>query len=107
GYKAEDPPVKYLLQGLNHDGQYDRSKLYAFDRGRAEEVEVKWRDRGVTGIAYSGYSDLWKSMEAWAERSDDPRKWRLSTIAKSQRDPKELMPHERGQVAHALRTVQG
>lgn len=107
GYKAEDPPVKYLLQGLNHDGQYDRSKLYAFDRGAVEDVEVKWRDRGVTGIAYADHSDLWKSMEAWAERSDDPRKWRLSTIAKSQRDPKELMPHERGQVAHVLRTVQG
>lgn len=23
GYQAEDPPVKYLLQGLNHDGTYD------------------------------------------------------------------------------------
>lgn len=22
GYQAEDPPIKYLLQGLNHDGQY-------------------------------------------------------------------------------------
>ena len=25
GYQAEDAPIKYLLQGLNHDGQYDRS----------------------------------------------------------------------------------
>jgi len=107
GYKAEDPPVKYLLQGLNHDGQYDRSRLYAFDRGLPEEIEVKWRDRGVTAIAYSNYSDLWQSMEAWADRADDPRSWRASVIAKSQQDPKELTPHERGQVAHVLRTAQG
>lgn len=107
GYKAEDPPIKYLLQGLNHDGQYDRSKLYAFDRGFPEEIEARWRDRGVTAIAYSDHQDLWKSMEAWADRVDDPRRWRASIIAKSQQDPKDLAPHERGQIAHVLRTVQG
>lgn len=107
GYQAEDPPIKYLLQGLNHDGQYDRSRLYAFDRGLPEEIEAKWRDRGVTAIAYSDHPNLWKSMEAWADRADDPRRWRASIIAKSQQDPKDLTPHERGQVAHVLRTVQG
>lgn len=107
GYQAEDPPIKYLLQGLNHDGQYDRSRLYAFDRGLPEEIEAKWRDRGGTAIAYSDHPDLWKSMEAWADRADDPRNWRASIIAKSQQDPKDLAPHERGQVAHVLRTVQG
>lgn len=107
GYQAEDPPVKYLLQGLNHDGQYDRSRLYAFDRGLPEDIEAKWRDRGVTAIAYSDHSDLWTSMEAWAERADDPRRWRASVVAQSQQDPKVLAPHVRGQVAHALRTVQG
>ncbi|TDV97190.1 SIR2-like protein [Halomonas alkaliantarctica] len=107
GYQAEDPPIKYLLQGLNHDGQYDRSKLYAFDRGLPEEIEAKWRDRGATAIAYSDHTDLWKSMEAWADRADDPRRWRASIIAKSQRDPKELPPYELGQVAHVLCTVQG
>lgn len=107
GYQAEDPPIKYLLQGLNHDGQYDRSRLYAFDLGRPEEIEAKWRDRGVTAIAYSDHPILWESMEAWADRANDPRKWRASIIAKSQQDPKSLAPHERGQVAHVLRTVQG
>lgn len=107
GYQAEDPPVKYLLQGLNHDGRYDRSRLYAFDRGRPEEIEAKWRDRGATAIAYSDHCDLWSSMEAWADRADDPRKWRASIITKALRDPKNLAPHERGQVAHVLRTVQG
>ncbi|UUY07036.1 SIR2 family protein [Pseudomonas sp. J452] len=107
GYQAEDPPIKYLLQGLNHDGQYDRSRLYAFDRGLPEEIEAKWRDRGVTAIAYSNHPDLWRSLEAWADRADDPRRWRTSIIAKSQQDPKNLAPYERGQIAHVLRTVQG
>lgn len=107
GYQAEDPPIKYLLQGLNHDGQYDRSRLYAFDRGLHEEIEAKWRDRGVTAIAYSEHSDLWRTMEAWAERVDDPRKWRASIIIKTQQDPKTLSPCERGQVAHILRTIAG
>lgn len=107
GYQAEDPPIKYLLQGLNHDGQFDRSRLYAFDRGLPEQIEAKWRDRGVTAIAYSDHPVLWTSMEAWADRADDPRRWRASIIAKSQQDPKDLPPHERGQVAHILRTVQG
>lgn len=107
GYQAEDPPIKYLLQGLNHDGKYDRSKLYAFDRGLPEEIEAKWRDRGATAIAYSDHSDLWETMESWADRADDPRRWRSSIIAKCQQDPKGMVPHERGQIAHVLRTVQG
>lgn len=107
GYQAEDPPIKYLLQGLNHDGQYGQSRIYAFNRGLPEEIEAKWRDRGVTAIAYSDHPEFWKSMEAWADRADDPRRWSASIIAKSQQAPKDLAPHERGQVAHVLRTVQG
>jgi hypothetical protein len=107
GYQAEDPPIKYLLQGLNHDGRFDRSRLYAFDRGLSEEIEAKWRDRGVTAIAYANHSDLWKTMEAWADRADDPRQWRSSVISSSRGDPKAMSAHERGQVAHVLRTVQG
>lgn len=107
GYQAEDPPIKYLLQGLNHSSDSRHANLYAFDRGNPEDIEVKWRDRGVTAIAYSDHPDLWKTMEAWAERSDDPRKWRKSVIAKCASDPKTLSSHERGQVAHVLRYVQG
>lgn len=107
GYQAEDPPIKYLLQGLNHDGKFDRSRLYAFDRGRPEDIEAKWRDRGVTAIAYVDHTDLWRTMEAWADRADDPRRWRASMITASQRDPKSLASHERGQVAHVLRSIQG
>ena len=107
GYQAEDPPIKYLLQGLHHDGQFDSFRLYAFDKGRAEDIEAKWRDRGVTSIAYEDHDHLWKTMAEWADRADDPRSWRVSVVNKAQQDPKTLKPHERGQVAHILRTVQG
>lgn len=107
GYQAEDPPIKYLLQGLNHDGRFDRSRLYAFDRGLPEEIEAKWRDRGVTAIAYADHADLWKTMESWADRTDDPRQWRSSVITSSRGDPKAMSAHERGQVAHVLQTAQG
>ena len=56
GYQAEDPPIKYLLQGLNQGGEHDRSRLYVFDRGLPEDIEAKWRDRGATAIAYEGLS---------------------------------------------------
>src|SRR5690606_29189774 len=107
GYRAEDPPVKYLLQGLNHDSQHDRSRLYAFGRGRAEDIEAEWRDRGVTAIAYNEHDDVWQTLEAWAERKDSPRRWLESVISSARRDPKSMEPHERGQVAHALRTARG
>ncbi|MBZ2189522.1 SIR2 family protein [Alcanivorax sp. JB21] len=107
GYQAEDPPVKYLLQGLNHDDQFDRSRLYAFDKGRPEDIEAKWRDRGVTAIAYEDHFQLWETLEAWAVRADDPRAWRAGVLDSTYSDPKVLAPHERGKVAHVLRSVQG
>ena len=107
GYQAEDPPIKYLLQGLNHDGKFDRSRLYAFDRGIQKKIETKWQDRGVTAIAYAEHDDLWKTMGAWADRADHPRQWRSTIVAGCDRDPKDLAPHERGQVACVLRTVPG
>lgn len=107
GYQAEDPQVKYLLQGLNHDGQYDRTKIYAFDKGEPEDIEVKWRDRGVTAIAYSDHPVLWSTFEAWAERAKDHRAWRGRVLSLAQKNPSELEPHERGMVAHLVRSNAG
>ncbi|MGX9350984.1 SIR2 family protein [Shimia sp. W99] len=107
GYQAEDPPVKYLLQGLNHDGLRDTANLYAFDRGQFEDIEVKWRDRGVTPIAYAEHGDLWATLEAWANRADDPRVWRTSIVEMARQGPRGLAPHERGQVAHLVRGTPG
>lgn len=69
GYTANDPPMKYLLQGLNSADALEPDKLFAFDRGEPDKVEAKWRDRGVIPIAYGGGSDhgaLWDSLDAWA-----------------------------------------
>lgn len=107
GYQAEDPPVKYLLQGLNHDGKSDRSNLYAFDKGEIEDIEAKWRDRGVTAIACKDHPSLWQSLEAWADRADDARKWRSNVIKMSMKGPRQLSSHERGQVFHVVRTTPG
>ena len=107
GYQAEDPPIKYLLQGLNHDGSVDRSRLYAFDKGPLEEVSLKWFDRGVTAIPFDDFPDLWKSLEAWAERADDPRVWRARVVEMAKGGPRSLADFQRGQVAHLLRNAAG
>ena len=107
GYQAEDLPVKYLLQGLNHDGLSDRSSLYAFDVGKIEDIETKWRDRGVTVIPCNDYTSLWETLGAWADRADDPRKWRSSVVDMAMKGPLQLEAHERGQVAHLVRTTPG
>lgn len=107
GYSANDPPVEYLLQGLNHDGSVDHSNLYAFEAGDLEDIEVKWRDRGVTPIPYSTHEDLWKTLGAWAERADNPREWRNGIVEMAKKGPRMLAPHERGQVAHVVRTAAG
>ncbi|AQQ05331.1 hypothetical protein B0E33_18560 [Roseibium algicola] len=107
GYQAEDPPVKYLLQGLNHDGLRDAANLFAFDRGRLEDIEVKWRDRGVTPIPYADHVHLWETLKAWADRADDPRTWRKNVVEMARKGPRAVSPHERGQVAHLVRTTPG
>lgn len=111
GYTAEDPPVKYLLQGLRDIGGSDSSTIYAFEEGEHEDIEAKWRERGVTPIAYPKSDDqhslLWGTLAAWAERADDPSEWRDKIILKAGQGPRALKPYERGQVAHIVRSVSG
>jgi hypothetical protein len=106
GYTANDPPMKYLLQGLNSADALEPDKLFAFDRGQPDKVEAKWRDRGVTPIAYGGGSDhaaLWDSLDAWAVRAEDPAAWRASVIDMARNGPRALAAYKRGQVAHVAR----
>ena len=107
GYSAEDPPMKYLLQGLKRDGAFDQTRLFAFDKGEPMNVKVKWQDKGVTSIAYREHDDLWQTMKAWADRSDDPRMWRRKVVEAAKRGPREMLSHQRGQVVHTLRSVSG
>ena len=107
GYKADDPPVSYLLQGLDGVGQRTPN-LFAFDSGHREDVDAKWRDRRVNAIPYGdNHKTLWDTLEAWAEYADDPAAWRNVVVQSSTNGPRTLAPHERGMVAHVVRSTAG
>ena len=108
GYTADDPPLSYLLEGLNR--QLKERQVYAFQPGKADEATAKWRDRGVTAIPYaedSDHTELWRTLEAWAQRARGSDKWYSEVINKAKQGPQSLSPHERGQVAHIVSTVEG
>lgn len=111
GYSANDPPVRYLLQGLHTRRHGNRAKLFAFDRGTEEEVLPRWRDSDVQALPYLGiggdHSALWDTLSAWAERADDPSDWRQRVVDLARRSPRNLEPYERGQVASLVRTDVG
>ncbi len=104
GYSANDPPVRYLLQGLHTRRHGNRKPIFAFDRGTEEEVQQRWRDRGVRALAYGAHPALWDTLSAWAGRADDHLAWRQRVIDLARNGPKNLAPHERGQVASLVRT---
>ena len=111
GYSANDPPVRYLLQGLHTRRHGNRKPIFAFDRGPEEEVRQRWRDSGVRALAYpatdDAHSALWNTLSAWADRADDPLAWRQRIVNLAHRGPRNLAPHERGQVASLVRTDMG
>ena len=109
GYTADDPPVQYLLEALNKEaGGLDG--VYAFQSGLANEAAAKWRHKGVEDIPYAendGHRVLWETLSAWAERAKAPDEWYKSVINLAKKGPEQLQPHERGQVAHIISTVEG
>ncbi|MBR0785588.1 SIR2 family protein [Bradyrhizobium iriomotense] len=110
GYSANDPPVRYLLEGLHAKGTNNPARIFAFDQGTESEVLNRWRDRGVTALAYPkspAHSALWDTLRAWADRSDDPEKWRRSVLDLASKSPRQLRAHERGQVVSLVRTTEG
>ena len=110
GYAADDPPVHYLLEGLNRQIKDKERQVYAFQPGNADDAVSKWGHRGVKAIAYaedSGHTALWDTLEAWAQRARDLDKWYAEIINKAKQGPQSLSPHERGQVAHIVSTVEG
>lgn len=111
GYSANDPPVRYLLQGLHTQRRGSRARLFAFDSGTEEEVLPRWRDNGVRVLAYpatdDSHSALWDTLSAWADRADDPLAWRQRIVDLARKGPRNLEPYERGQVASLVRTDVG
>jgi hypothetical protein len=112
GYSASDPPVRYLLEGLNSKRTASAATIYAFDHGGADEVLNRWRGRGVTALPYSrlpdvGHAPLWNSLRAWADRALDVDTWRKSIVRLARLGPANIASHERGQVASLVRTAEG
>lgn len=110
GYSADDPPVQYLLEALNKR-ETKLNGVYAFQSGVSSEATARWRHKGVDAISYTdedgGHSSLWKTLEAWSIRSQEPEKWYQSVIKLARKGPENLQPHERGQVAHIISTLEG
>jgi hypothetical protein len=108
GYTADDPPVQYLLEALNKSESRPRS-MYAFQGGAENEVIGKWYYKGVHGIAYSeadNHKALWNTLEAWAERAKNPEAWIRRVALRACDGPRQLLPYERGQVAHLVSTLE-
>lgn len=111
GYRAEDPPMRYLLEGLNAtDGMGYNSPIYAFTQGDEGDAEEEWQDRGVTPICYprsADHSSLWDTLSVWAEAVRNPDLWVRKVIGIAQKLPIEVAPHERGQVVELVSSKQG
>lgn len=109
GYSADDPPVQYLLEGLNRFGK-PAHPLYAFQNGAPEEAAAQWIHKGVEPIAFDStdrYALLWDTLSAWAERARDVDGWYDRVIARCADGPEALAPFERGQFAHIASSVYG
>jgi hypothetical protein len=111
GYSASDPPIRYLLEGLETSTVENRHRIYAFEAGIQAEVTARWRDRNVRGIGYAKIDDkhsgLWHSIDKWATRAKDSVAWRKATVELANKGPRTLRAFERGQVVSLISSVDG
>ncbi|MDE2717680.1 MAG: SIR2 family protein [Chloroflexota bacterium] len=111
GYSADDPPVRYLLQGLQLSNSAPH-QIYAFQSRSDEAAIAAWRDKNVTPLCYEttvgcGHRALWETLEHWSMRAEDPKRWRSRVLARARAGPRALTPHERGMVAHIVSDAEG
>jgi len=109
GYSADDPPVQYLLEALSRADERPNG-LYAFQAGNIAEASAQWAHKGVLPIPYDDADEhlaLWNTLRAWADRARDVDAWYDDVIAEARVGPAELMPHQRGMIAHLASTREG
>ncbi len=111
GYSAEDPPIRYLLEGLRQS-KHHLHKIYAFQPGRNLEASAQWHEKGAIPITYElgpmgEHETLWATLEAWAARTKDVSAWRSKVFAMARKGPAKLLPHERGMIAHLVSSQSG
>jgi len=111
GYSANDPPIEYLLQGLQASERRNWEPIYAFVSETEDFNQSVWDDRGVIALTYPNpnedHAALWNTLEAWADRADDPTAWRHSVVSLARNSPRDLNKHERGQVVSLVKTHEG
>lgn len=110
GYSADDPPVRYLLEGLQQAHGF-KQRVFAFQAADDDEAVAHWDEKGVEAIVYDvvhGRHDaLWDTLSKWAERTKNPSRWINAVLRKALRGPATLRPFERGMVAHILKSQSG
>jgi hypothetical protein len=109
GYSADDPPVRYLLEGLQQSKGLT-NRAYAFQSVPDDSAIAAWDEKGVEAITFNkgtGYDALWQTLEAWGQRARSPQRWRQRILTMAKKGPKALQPHERGMVAHIVSSTAG
>ncbi len=107
GYSADDPPIRYLLEGLQ-ESNGNKNNIYAFQSSDKEAV-VQWTEKGVKPIVFEkgSYDLLWNTLSAWGKRTKNPVKWKTQILTKARKGPTKMQPHERGMIAHLISLQSG
>jgi hypothetical protein len=106
GYSGDDPPIRYLLEGINRS-KSQLGTLFALQQNGSADSLAKWTSKGVTPIAFDSFDALWATLEQWADRADNPGKWRERVISLASQSPRKLKAHERGQVVQLVSSFEG
>ncbi len=111
GYKADDPPIRYLLEGLKQSkGMVN--KAYAFQNGQDDKAIASWDEKNVQALVYTTekgcrHRHLWDTLEECGKRAKNPAKWRKRLLSMSRKGPQKLEPHQRGMIAHIVSSATG
>jgi SIR2-like domain len=89
GYRADDPPMRYLLEALEADRERypDLHLVYALvptEPDQYEEQRASWYAKGVEPILYTpsggDHSPLYDTLHEWWRYADDPTAWRRERL---------------------------
>lgn len=113
GYRADDPPMRYLLEALEADRERypDLKQVYAIAGAaivaRSTE-EALWRAKGVEPVIFAydgpyGYSPLYDTLREWCSYAEDPTVWRRERLrALLSVDPTTESDHELTEIRDLL-----
>ena len=99
GYSADDPLMQYLLESIEKPKNSSK-KVYAFQEMEMVKVRKKWQKRGVNPIYYRNFESLWKTLDAWAQRAQNPKIWMSQLLQSAIGGPEKMKDWQRSQVMH-------